>query len=111
VQAPLPVEEKPDPPAGRKRVNMPNIKSAKKDMKKSRERQLRNKSAKSAVKTAIKKSRVAIESGEAEAARDKVHDTQSLINRTASRGIIHKKAAARRTSRLMKRWNKANAEQ
>lgn len=82
---------------------MPNIKSSKKDAIRSLERQLRNKSAKSAVKTVIKKGRQAIEAGDAAAAVAKVQEAQALINKTASRGIIHKNAAARRTSRLMKR--------
>lgn len=82
---------------------MPNIKSSKKDVIRSRERQLRNKSAKSAVKTAIKKARAAITDGDIEQATTRTQNTQALINKTASRGIIHKNAAARRTSRLMKR--------
>lgn len=82
---------------------MPNIKAAKKDVLRSKERQVRNKSAKSAIKTAVKKSRAIIAEGDVNAAAQKVHDTQALINKTASRGIIHKNAAARRTSRLMKR--------
>lgn len=82
---------------------MPNIKSSKKDVLRSAKRQLRNKSAKSAIKTAVKKSKAAIAEGVNEAAIQRVHDTQALINKTASRGIIHKNAAARRTSRLMKR--------
>ena len=82
---------------------MPNIKSSKKNVLRSAERQVRNKSAKSAVKTAVKKSRAAIAAGDFETAASRVHDTQALINKTASRGIIHKNAASRRTSRLMKR--------
>ncbi len=82
---------------------MPNIKSSKKDVLRSRESQLRNKSAKSAIKTAVKKARAAITTGDLEQAVTRTHDTQALINKTSSRGIIHKNAAARRTSRLMKR--------
>lgn len=82
---------------------MPNIKAAKKDVLRSKERQVRNKSAKSAIKTAVKKTRAVIVEGDLTAAGQRVHDTQALINKTASRGIIHKNAAARRTSRLMKR--------
>ncbi len=47
---------------------MPNIKSSKKNVLRSAERQLRNKSAKSAVKTAVKKSRAAIAAGNMEEA-------------------------------------------
>ena len=82
---------------------MPNIKSSKKDVIRSKERQIRNKSAKSALKTAVKKSRAAIGGDDLAIAVQKVHDAQALISKTASRGIIHKNAAARRTSRLMKR--------
>lgn len=82
---------------------MPNIKSSKKDVLRSRTRQLRNKSAKSALKTAVKKARAAIVAGDLEQAAERTQASQSLINKTASRGIIHKNAAARRTSRLMKR--------
>lgn len=88
---------------------MPNIKAAKKDVLRSRERQLRNKSAKSAIKTAVKKGRAAIGEGDLAVAAQRVHDAQALINKTASRGIIHKNAAARRTSRLMKKLAIAKA--
>jgi small subunit ribosomal protein S20 len=86
---------------------MPNIKSAKKDVLRSATRQLRNKSAKSAVKTAIKKTNAALGAGATEDAAQRVQNAQALINKTASRGIIHKNAAARRTSRLMKRLSAA----
>jgi small subunit ribosomal protein S20 len=82
---------------------MPNIKAAKKDVLRSKERQVRNKSAKSAIKTAVKKGRLAIVGGDIVASTQKVQDAQALINKSASRGIIHKNAAARRTSRLMKK--------
>ena len=88
---------------------MPNIKSVKKDVKKSRERRLRNQSAKSAVKTAIKKSRTVI-AGDVAAAPDVVRKAIALIDRVEDKGIIHRNTAARRKSRLMKRLNAALAE-
>jgi small subunit ribosomal protein S20 len=87
---------------------MPNIKSVMKDVKKSRQNHLRNVSAKSAMKTYVKKARTAIDTNSPDA---KLHITQSIsfIDKLAERGIIHKNAAARRKSRLMKRANKAQA--
>jgi small subunit ribosomal protein S20 len=87
---------------------MPNIKSVVKDVKKSRKNHLRNISAKSAMKTFIKKAKATIaEGGDTAAINQTVSRTVSVIDKTAERGIIHKNAAARRKSRLMKRAHKA----
>ncbi|MBW3624878.1 MAG: 30S ribosomal protein S20 [Armatimonadetes bacterium] len=87
---------------------MPNIKSVIKDVQKSRERERRNTSAKSAIKTMVKKTRIAIDTNPAEA-NDQLLKAISLIDRVEDKGIIHRNTAARRKSRLMKRLNKANA--
>jgi small subunit ribosomal protein S20 len=87
---------------------VPNIKSVIKDVKKSRERQLRNTSAKSAVKTAVKKARTVI-AADPTAAAATIQQTIALIDRVEDKGIIHRNTAARRKSRLMKRLNKATA--
>ncbi len=86
---------------------MPNIKSVIKDVKKSRKNHLRNISAKSAMKTFIKKAKTTIAAGDTEAITAIVAQTVSIIDKTAERGIIHKNAAARRKSRLMKRAHRA----
>lgn len=78
-----------------------------KDVKKSRERRLRNLDAKSRIKTFVKKTKAAIDEGSEEAAA-LVRKTVSIIDKTAKRGIIHPNAAARRKSRLMKRANAAS---
>ncbi len=82
---------------------MPNIKSVKKDVIRSRQRNLRNRSAKSAMKTFVKKANAAIASGDAAAVAPILSQTVSVLDKTAKRGIIHKNAAARRKSRLMRR--------
>lgn len=87
---------------------MPNSKSAIKNVRKSRARALRNQSVKSAIKTFVKKTKVAITNGE-EQATTFFHQTASLVDKAAKRGIIHKNAAARRKSRLAKRLNAAKA--
>ncbi|MCX6360943.1 MAG: 30S ribosomal protein S20 [Armatimonadetes bacterium] len=89
---------------------MPNIKSVVKDVKKSRQNHLRNVSAKSAMKTYIKKARTAIDAGTATVSDDVVRKALSIIDKTAQRGIIHPNAAARRKSRMMKRAAKSAAQ-
>lgn len=87
---------------------MPNTKSAKKAVKVIERRSQRNKSARSAVKTAVKKARVAI-AANGENAAEVLRDASALIDKTASRGIIHRNTAARKKSRLAKKLNKATA--
>ena len=62
---------------------------------------------KTAMKTFIKKTKATIDSGDAAAAAAAIGKTVSVIDKTAERGIIHKNAAARRKSRLMRRANNA----
>jgi small subunit ribosomal protein S20 len=90
---------------------VPNIKSVKKDVIKSRKNHQRNIAAKSAMKTFIKKARVLVEApaSDAAATAEAVRLACKAIDKTSERGIIHKNQAARRKSRLMKRANKAAA--
>ncbi|MGC4047422.1 MAG: 30S ribosomal protein S20 [Armatimonas sp.] len=81
---------------------MPNIKSVKKDVVRSRARRLVNNAVKSRIKTSTKKTQAAITEGGAQVA-ELVSATVSIVDKAAKRGIIHKNAAARRKSRLMKR--------
>lgn len=82
---------------------MPNIKSVKKDVIRSRQRHLRNQAAKSRIKTFVKKTHAAITAGDADALQSVLSQTISVVDKAAKRGIIHKKAAGRRKSRLMRR--------
>ena len=88
---------------------MPNIKSVIKDVKKSRERRDRNVAVKSKIKTFVKKANSTVEAGDAEAKVKAVSEAVSVVDKAAEKGIIHKNAAARRKSRLMKAANKAQA--
>lgn len=87
---------------------MANTRSALRDIKKSRKRAERNQSVRSAIKTFVKKTRVAIAAGE-ENAFELLQATSSLVDKSAKRNIIHKNAANRRKSRLAKRLNAAKA--
>ena len=73
---------------------MPNIKSAKKDLRKSRAAAIRNRAQRSALRTAVKKAH----SGDS-AANDHVAAV-SLLDRAARKGLIHRNTAARQKSRL-----------
>ena len=88
---------------------MPNIKSVKKDVIRSRERRLRNQATKSRIKTFVKKAHTAIAAGEATAITAALSQTISVVDKAAKRGIIHKNAASRRKSRLMRRAFQATA--
>ena len=79
---------------------MANIKSAKKRARQSEQRRLRNISARSMVRTALKKVVKAIESKDKAAAVEAFAAAQPVMDRYASRGLIHKNKAARHKSRL-----------
>ena len=82
---------------------MANHKSAKKRAKQSQVRRLRNKSVKTALKTLEKKLRSAKASGET--TEELMKQTQSAIHKAAKKGIVHKKTASRKISRLFKLVN------
>ena len=84
---------------------MANIKSAKKRIKVTEKKTLRNKMIKSALKTAIKKFEVAVEAyNKAEAATLYV-DAARALDMSASKGVVHKNMAARKKSRLAAKLN------
>lgn len=82
---------------------MANHKSAKKRAKQSQVRRLRNRSVKTTLKTLEKKLRETKAAGEN--AEDLMKKTQSAIHKAAKKGIIHKKTASRKISRLSKLVN------
>ncbi len=88
---------------------MANIKSAQKRARQNSGRQERNNVLRSSARTAIKKARVAISSGDQEAAATAVHKVTLVLDRAASKGAIHKNNASRRKSRIVKAYNKAYA--
>ena len=86
---------------------MPNIKSAKKRVKVSDTKALRNKMIKSALKTSIKKYKSALESGDRELAVQTCRDAVKKIDRAVTKGILHKNTAARRKSQFTLALNNA----
>lgn len=88
---------------------MANIKSAKKRIKVIAKKTLANKSRKSEVKTAIRRFEDAIAAGNMEEATARFRHAEKKIDKMASKGTIHKNAAARKVSQLAKKLNEANA--
>ncbi len=78
---------------------MPNIKSAKKRVLVNATKQARNKSANSALKTAIKKANIAIETNAADK-EEAVKVAIKKIDQAAAKGLLHKNNAARKKSAL-----------
>ena len=79
---------------------MPNIKSAKKRVLISEANYLRNKSYRSALKTALKK---------ADAAAETVKVAVKKLDQAQAKGIMHRNAVSRKKAQLANRLNKANA--
>jgi small subunit ribosomal protein S20 len=88
---------------------VPNIKSAIKRVKIIQTRTLRNAAAKSALRTAIKKFEQAIASNNMENAKALLQNATRSLDKAVTKGIIHKNAAARKKSRLTKKFNKLSA--
>ena len=73
---------------------MPNIASAKKNLRKSRAAAIRNRAQRSELRTALKKAK------SAEATDDVKLAAVRLLDRAARKGLIHKNAAARHKSHI-----------
>jgi len=84
---------------------MPNIKSAIKRVKTSEARNAHNTQVKSAMRTAVKKVEASVSLNDAAAAKDALTAAASKLDKAAAKGLIHKNAAARKKSRLMKKAN------
>jgi small subunit ribosomal protein S20 len=81
---------------------MANIKSQIKRNRQNEKRSERNKTVRTALKTSKKKVRTAIGSGDAEAATTQQREAARSLDKAVAKGIVHKRTAARRKSRLAK---------
>ena len=79
-------------------------------MRQSEKRRLRNRATRSRMRTFIKKAEGVLAGGQTPETAQSVLTALSIIDRTASKGVIHRNQAARRKSRLMKRLNKLQAQ-
>lgn len=90
---------------------MANTKSALKRIRQSEKRRLHNRHYRNRTRTFIKQARAAIEAGDVAEAEEAVRVAQKELDMTAKKGIIHKRNADRRKSRLMQSLNAMKAAQ
>jgi small subunit ribosomal protein S20 len=86
-------------------VNLANHKSAIKRARQNEERRLRNRARKTRMKNVIRSLEEAISSNSKETAVEALKSAISVIDTTASKGVIHKNTASRKVARLSKRVN------
>ena len=84
---------------------MATHKSAIKQDKQSKKRRIRNTRTKSYVKTMIKSVRKAVDENDANGAAQALAKAIPALDKAASKGVIHKKTASRKISRLTKSVN------
>jgi len=84
-----------------------NIKSQIKRNRQNEAAHGRNKAARSSMKTSAKKVRGAVSGGDEQAAVEEFRAAARELDRAASSGVLHKRAAARRKSRLARAVNEA----
>jgi small subunit ribosomal protein S20 len=89
---------------------VPNIKSAEKRVRVTERKRLRNKSVRTMCKTNITKAERIIFLGDLAAAQEAVAVAITSLDKAAEKGIIHANNAARRKSRLMKKFNELQAQ-
>ncbi len=86
---------------------MPNIKSAIKRVIVSKNRTIRNAAAKSALRTSLKRFENALRQRDMETAQTALRSATRSLDKAVTKGIVHRNLAARKKSRLTKRYNKA----
>jgi small subunit ribosomal protein S20 len=82
-----------------------NIKSQIKRIRTNEKARLRNKSVKSALKTAVRKFRAAADAGDKEQALAHLRAAIRALDKAVSKGVIHRNQAANRKSAMARRAN------
>lgn len=87
---------------------MPNSASAEKRVRQNEKRRMQNRSSRSTLKTILRSTADAISHGKD--GQEKLRRACTALDQQASRGLIHRNAAARRKSRLARKLNRANTK-
>jgi small subunit ribosomal protein S20 len=82
---------------------MANTKSAKKAVRQIARRTADNKARRSSMRTSVRKVEEAIATGNKDAAQAALREAEPIMARTAQKGLLHRRAASRKVSRLAKR--------
>jgi small subunit ribosomal protein S20 len=80
-----------------------NIKSQMKRVKTNEKRRQRNKSVKSAVRTAIRRFREAVEAGDQDQVVERQRSASKALDKAASKGVIHQNQAANKKASMARR--------
>lgn len=88
---------------------MANHKSAIKRARQNEIRRMRNKAVKTRIKSIVKDVRSSAGEASGEETKVKLNAAQSVIDKASKKGVIHKRTAARKISRLTKLANSASA--
>lgn len=87
---------------------MANLKSAKKEIRKTKRRSVRNLKKKREMRAIIREVRELAEAGKKKEAQDKFQQATKIIDKAAKNNLIHQNTAARYKSRLAKLVNKSD---
>jgi small subunit ribosomal protein S20 len=82
---------------------MANTLQAKKRVRRNAKREVINKARRSRIRTFVKKVEIALETGNADEAKVALKEAQPELMRGVTKGVLHKKTASRKVSRLAKR--------
>ncbi len=82
---------------------MANTRSAIKRVRSNQRKRVQNKIVNTSVRTHLRTAREALGATDAAAARQAAMQAVSTLDKAANKGVIHKRNAARRKSRLMKK--------
>jgi small subunit ribosomal protein S20 len=82
---------------------MANTKSAKKAVRQIARRTAANKARRSRMRSSVRKVEEAIASGNKDAAQAALKEAEPVMARTAQKGLLHRRTASRKVSRLAKR--------
>ncbi len=89
---------------------MPNTKSAKKRLRQSEERRVRNRSARTILRSQVRKVREAVAAGSVDEAQSSFKEATRKLDKAGANKLIHPNKAARLKSRLSKAIKKAKAK-
>jgi small subunit ribosomal protein S20 len=85
------------------------VSSAEKAHRQSVKRREHNRQQRSRLRSALKAIRAALQDNDLDAAKVRLNETFSLVDKMANKGIIHKNTAGRYKSRLVRRVSKTAA--
>ena len=89
---------------------MTRTKSAEKRTRQSRKRNIRNTIVKSQIKTGVRKLLTAVGTKNIEQAKSAFKEVLPIIDKAASKGVLHKNTASRKISRLTRKVNALSLE-